>query len=123
VSRPAGDGGNRFLVSLARAPHLGKVGLAVLGLVLLAVVWAEQTGEISFITAGFLAFAGLTATLFLLSLYDLAISVLRVSYRPAGQPDLPEPFQIASDVLQEYVRWMAPLGFVVGIIFGHYFWQ
>jgi len=25
--------------------------------------------------------------------------------------------------VQEYVRWLSPLGFVVGIIVGHYFWQ
>ena len=124
MRRPTAAPEYRFLGSLARARHLGKAGLALLLVLVAAVVIAETTGVISFITAGFLAFAALTGTLFLLCLYDLVISVLRLSYVPAGASNLlPEPFQIASSVILEYVRWLSPLGFVVGIIVGHYFWQ
>lgn len=123
MRQPTQGPGNRFLVSLARAPHVGKAGLIFLFLAVAGVAVAERQGAVSVITAGFLAFAALTGTLFLLCLYDLAISVLRLSYGPAGSSNLPEPFRIASDVVQEYVRWLSPLGFVVGIIFGHYFWQ
>jgi hypothetical protein len=123
MSAPARGETGYFLLRAARAPHLGKVGLALLVLIIGSVIAAERTGRIGFVTAGFLAFAGLTATLFLLCLYDLSVSLLRIRYRPADPSALPEPFRIASDVAREYVRWLAPLGFVVGIIFGHYFWQ
>lgn len=109
------------MLRAARAPHAGKVGLALIAVILLAVAGTENLGLISFISAGFLAFAGLTGTLFLLCLYDLVVSVFELRYGPgAGRPDR---FRITSDVVQEYVRWLSPLGFVVGIIVGHYFWQ
>ncbi|HKV88863.1 MAG TPA: hypothetical protein VJT78_12775 [Candidatus Dormibacteraeota bacterium] len=123
MRQPTGGRETRFLVTLARAPHLGKAGVGVLALAVAGTLVEQRLGAISLITAGFLAFAALTGTLFLLCLYDLAISVLRLGYRQPDGSKLPEPFEMASDVAQEYVRWLAPLGFVVGIIFGHYFWQ
>lgn len=122
MSSPA-DREGAFLASLARAPHVGKVGLVLLALLLGGDLAAAATGRIATITAGFLAFAALTGTLFLLCFYDLVITAFRIAYRPAPGIPLPEPFRIGSDVLIEYVRWLSPLGFVVGIIAGHYFWQ
>ncbi len=120
---PNGDRPKRFLVAFAKAPHVGKGGIVLLLLILLAVGGAARTGRISFVAAGFLGFAGLTGTLLLLSLYDLVIDVLRLHYPPAVKSRIPEPFRIGSTVVTEYVRWLSPLGFVIGIIFGHYFWQ
>ncbi len=122
MGQTAGGRGNRLLVEAARAPHVGKAGLAVLGVTLLGIAAAERMGMISLVPAGFLAFAALTGTLFLLCLYDLVVSVLELQYRPS-RSGLQDRFRITSDVVQEYVRWLSPLGFVVGIIFGHYFWQ
>ena len=117
ATRPA-----RLVAYLGEAPHAGKAGVVVLAAVLGAVAWAARTGAIPPIAAGFLAFAGLTGTLFLLSLYDLALSTLELRYKPS-ESGLAGRFRIASDVAQEYVRWLTPLPFVVGIVFGHYFWQ
>ncbi len=113
---------NQLVARLSRAPHVGKAAVVLLALLVFGVVGGERTGLIPLVSAGFLGFAALTATLFLVCLYDLVVSVLELRYQPA-QPHLSARFRIASDVVQEYVRWMSPLGFVVGIIFGHYFWQ
>ena len=114
--------GNRLLLGVAKAPHVGKVGLAAFAVALVGVAGAERQGAISFVSAGFLAFAALTGTLFLLCFYDLVVSVLELRYR-SSVTGAPGRLRIASDIVQEYVRWLSPLGFVVGIIVGHYFWQ
>lgn len=122
MSGPSGGGQGRLL-ALARVPHVGKAGLILFVLLLSVDLGAERTGRIALITAGFLAFAALTATLFLLCGYDLLVSVLRIRYQPVAESSVPAPFRIGSSVLIEYARWLSPVGFVVGIIVGHYFWQ
>src|SRR6267143_2745646 len=113
---------NQVVAGLSRAPHVGKAAVVLLALLLVGVAGAERTGLVPLISAGFLGFAALTATLFLLCLYDLVISVLELRYDPVAL-GASNRFRVPSDVVQEYLRWLSPLGFVVGIIFGHYFWQ
>jgi len=70
--------------------------------------WPDRKdGPRPLISAGFLGFAALTATLFLLCLYDLVISVLELRYDPVAL-GASNRFRVASDVGPGDLRWLSP---------------
>lgn len=89
------------------------VGWGVLALLFRSGVWSL---EVVF----FLAVGWLTLNLSFLSAYAAAAHwVHRHSTR---KPDLLRLPEWLTD-FEDYFRWLTPVIFVVGIIFGHYFWH
>jgi hypothetical protein len=110
----------RGLDYVARLPHVGKGALVLMAVfVVVAIVMARQ-GRLHPEAAAFLAASGVTLVLFLLALYDLLVTLFRFRYADEEPP--PEPLRITWRVLEDYARWLSPVGFVVGILLGHYFW-
>jgi hypothetical protein len=92
--------------------------LVLLALLLLGVWIAYQRG-LDPSAAAFLAGASLTGVLFLLALYDLVITALHMRYPPRHRR---EPL-VVTGLVEQYARWLSPVGFLLGILVGHYFWH
>ena len=115
--RKAGE--PRWWEWLERAP-IGTAGAVavVVGEGVLLVVYL--TGIWSLEVVFFAAVGWLTFILGLLSAF--AATVNFVHRRHAAQPKLFELPDWLVD-FEDYFRWLTPVVFVVGIIFGHYFWH
>jgi len=91
------------------------VGWAILLAVYLLGIWPIDV-------AFFVAVAVLTFGLGLLS----ALAAI-TQYRHRNDPKPPQPYRspqlrFVSD-LDNYFRWLTPLGFTTGVIFAHFFWH
>jgi hypothetical protein len=94
-------------------------GIAVL-LGWAVLLWVYQSGIWSIDVVFFLAVGWLTLNLSLLSAFAAAVNW--VHRHRARQPEL---FRLPDWLvdLEDYFRWLTPVIFMVGIIFGHYFWH
>jgi len=100
-----------------RVGTYGAIAIAIGEVVLLIVVWRGWwTLDVTF----FVAVGWLTFVLGLLSAYAAAAQFFHreeaVQHKLFILPDQLKDFE-------DYFRWLTPVMFVVGIIFGHYFWH